>query len=883
LKGLAIAWSTLTVVVLIAVAWRYFSVRTGLLLGLFYLALIPNITRLNVTLVGSHPEAVLPCFLVLAAYLECVRRRGDDGGLDGPTFAMGLLSGLAMWVSYASATFVAPLLLAWGWVTRSVRVSALLGAGFLAGAGPWAYQNLWLRPQGALLWREHTGSHVLGFESRPLLEDVVASLGYDMPLGIGIFALLFSALGFLAITMWRPAWRTRFGLAPLALVPVVAAPLAGAVLLGIADLPLYGQGYYHARFFAPLYAALLLVLAIVVDRLATVAPRSAAAAVVGLVLVGAGAHVPLYGTGNGYGEDFEADRARGCSVFGLAEWKRSPSEPEVFARLAVLSGPRCAERAIAASGWNIARMAIESGDPGEIPRLLGMIDAPDHREAACRGARFWLTRTADRLPPDAGEAASRELEESCLSPEPPRALRGHNLILINVDTLRADHLGCYGYARDTSPFIDQLAEGGILFERALSNSSFTRESVSVLFSGRLPTSGASTGWDAAPSEMQPTLAERLLAHGLRTGFFSNTTMLEHPAFTRGFEEFEHLPDRWGVSRAGPALTERALEYVERHAGERFALYLHYLDPHGPYDPPTNRYERFAQSPFPAPVSLYKEVRPDCAALIEEGFGPGDDRFEDLVLRYDAEIADTDAAIELLVKGLEEIGLLEKTLVVLTADHGEEFLEHAFVEHAWTLYGESLHVPLILWSPGALEPQRNGSIVSTVDVLPTLLELMGVPYEGKDFDGQALLKWNGDDVRTVPPPQRFIGELLIRERNVLRTVIEDPFKYIVAYRWLRPEARPEAARIEQKLRAQEGRPPFPLWGPVVEEQLYRLSDDPREERNVLTTYPGWRAKLRRELEAYQKRCEEHGLAPGETPSPDLSPEERSRLRELGYLE
>lgn len=465
-------------------------------------------------------------------------------------------------------------------------------------------------------------------------------------------------------------------------------------------------------------------------------------------------------------------------------------------------------------------------------------------------------------------------------------MQGFNLILINIDALRADHLGCYGYSRETSPFIDRLASEGVLFEEALSNSSFTRESVSALMSGRLPTSGRSIGWEASPALAEPTLAEMLREAGYRTGFFSNSLMLTSRLFTRGFEVFEHLPDSWGISRAGPELSARASEFISAHAEEPFLLYLHYLDPHGPYHPPKENYLEFRQPVFPNPVPLYGHVRRNHQRLVEKGFGPGDPRFEDMVTRYDAEILHSDHSLEMLFSTLKKLGLQGRTLVVVTADHGEEFHEHGFVEHSWTLYRESLHVPLIFWAPRALGPTRVSYRVSTVDLLPTLLTLLEVPGESRDYDGRSLFQRTGEGIRPRGTGEPVIAELMIRERSMLRTVVDGDWKYIAAYRWLEPEDRPRAVMTEKQARERMAGRPLERWGPVVREELYRLSDDPEERDDVSDRHPDELQEMRSELDAYRNHCErevsEHPMAgAGELPLP-LSPELEARLRALGYL-
>ena len=315
------------------------------------------------------------------------------------------------------------------------------------------------------------------------------------------------------------------------------------------------------------------------------------------------------------------------------------------------------------------------------------------------------------------------------APAPTAPLRDYNVVLINVDTLRADRLGCYGHTRDTTPFLDRMASEGVRFERSYSTSSYTRPSVASLLTGLLPTAAGSIGWAGAIAPGAETLAERFAEAGYRTGFFSNTAMLQDPLFTQGFDTVAHLARTTGISRAGPVLSDRALEFAGAHADEKLMLYLHYLDPHAPYDPPEENILRFSSSVAARPLSLVGEVRPNLEALRRQGFGPGEARFEDLRLRYDAEISHTDDSIARLVAGLERFGLLDRTLVVVTADHGEEFLEHDFVEHAWTLFEESLSVPLIFWAPGVLEPRTLDAPVSGVDVLPSLLDLVGIERDG----------------------------------------------------------------------------------------------------------------------------------------------------------
>ena len=462
------------------------------------------------------------------------------------------------------------------------------------------------------------------------------------------------------------------------------------------------------------------------------------------------------------------------------------------------------------------------------------------------------------------------------------SLKNYNLIIINIDALRADHLSCYGYQRNTSPFIDFLAKSGMVFEKAMSNSSFTRESVSVLFSGRLPSSGGSVGWGARPSKKIKRMGELFKDAGYKTAFFSNSNVIKDKNFTKGFQAFWFC-EKWGVSQNGPKLSNRAGDFIEKHNGQKFMMYLHYLDPHGPYHPSSNCYLRFAKTIYPNPLSLYNYVRKNCASLIKEGFGPGEVRFEDMVLRYDAEIAHIDKSIEIVFCTLEKYNLLNNTLLVITSDHGEEFIEHNYVEHGWTLYNESLHIPLIFWAPMVITSKRITSIVSTVDILPTLVELIEIPHKRNDFDGSCLFEYRDEGFHFKPPQKPFIAELLIQHRNIIRAVIKDNWKYITSVKWLKPHERPNALK---NVREFEGDKKLHLniWGKSIHEELYDLSSDPKEKNNLLDKNKEKHCEFREILRRYKIYCHIKGLNNflGSDNKIPLSEKDRKKLKSLGYL-
>ncbi len=502
-------------------------------------------------------------------------------------------------------------------------------------------------------------------------------------------------------------------------------------------------------------------------------------------------------------------------------------------------------------------------------------------------------------------APAEEVADRARKATPPK----HVLVIV-ADSLRADHLGCYGYDRNTSPCIDRLAAQGVLFEQAFSNSSLTSESVSSLFLSQYPAANPwGAGMMARPNPTLRPMAALFREAGFATGFFTTTPVLNHPEFFVGFDDTACLVEKHGVSGRAMRLSERTLAFYEAHKDERTFCYVHYLDPHHPYQPPDDYYLRFADAVYPEPLSLYNDVRPRVPELVASGFGPGDPRFEDFVLRYDAEIAFVDDAVRALLNGLAGLGVADDLMVVIAADHGEEFLEHGFVEHAWYLYPESIHVPLIFHAPGRLEPARVGGRASLVDLLPSLLALAEVPPPARALDGAPLFTRSGGGWVPAPQSKPFVSQLLVPMRNMLHTVTMGDYLYLQAVKWMTPaECSAISLELQDILRAYiDGtRQESGLWGAPVHEALYDLARDPGAHTNVLAQHPGQAEAMRAMLRQLRLRCPPHlpvaykakrdpgvltpaqrlaaGLAvTGDQPLADAELQEQlQKLKALGYL-
>jgi arylsulfatase A-like enzyme len=311
---------------------------------------------------------------------------------------------------------------------------------------------------------------------------------------------------------------------------------------------------------------------------------------------------------------------------------------------------------------------------------------------------------------------------SCAKDEPR-----FNVLLIGVDTLRPDHLGCYGYDRPTSPAIDGLAREGVLFEAPVSQCPWTLPSFASMFTSLYPTQhGAGINMSGLGTAF-PTMAGILAGEGYATGAVLSSLVLS-PEFgvNRGFGYYDvNAADE---RRDALDVTRLALTWLDGLDGQPFFLFVHYFDPHLPYAPPTP-YDTLFGGGLRGSMGSVFDIKP----LVEDEVTL-DDRLAEfteqdwrrIVSLYDGEIGFTDMAIGRLLAGLSERGLRRKTLVVLLADHGEEFYEHGGLGHGHTLFDEVIRVPLILSLPGGLPGGvRVKSQVRMVDVLPTVLDILHI--------------------------------------------------------------------------------------------------------------------------------------------------------------
>jgi arylsulfatase A-like enzyme len=432
-----------------------------------------------------------------------------------------------------------------------------------------------------------------------------------------------------------------------------------------------------------------------------------------------------------------------------------------------------------------------------------------------------------------------------------------NIILILVDTLRADRLSAYGYSRP-SPGIDGLAADGVLYKNMIAQASWTKPSVATIFTGLYPSSHQAVFKQDRLPEAVTTLPEVLRRHGYTTaGYSNNANVTATFNFDQGFSEFEYLAPAYlffaserssqlaiynlirlvyqrflnrqtlveHFYQPAPVVNQRAITWLAGHKQERFFLFLHYMEPHDPYMVhPMNGvgYARVAQ---PNPSA---EVAPLYSAL------------------YDGEIAYLDQHLTELFAWLKAEALYDQTMIILTSDHGEEFYEHQGWWHGTTLYEEQIHVPLIIKYPAGLAQTGlvDEYLTRSLDIAPTVLDVAGIAIPAA-MQGLSVI-----DQATVRPDQVFSEEDF--EGNILQSMRGLNWKYI--------QANPHNPR---------GLPPA---------ALFQLETDPHEQENLVDAEPSQVNNLRTNLETTLRRALNEAIAKDQT---ELDETTEERLRNLGY--
>lgn len=304
-----------------------------------------------------------------------------------------------------------------------------------------------------------------------------------------------------------------------------------------------------------------------------------------------------------------------------------------------------------------------------------------------------------------------------------------NIVLVTVDALRSDHLSSYGYARNTTPNLDGLAAQGTRFLRAVTTSPWTYAANASIVTGQSPTRlGAFWNVPGLPAAT-PTLAELLQGAGYQTaGFASAVLIRKNYGFDRGYDHYDDSTT-YGYPNSAQNMAEevnnRTLAWLDanRDPSKPLFLYLYYFDPHSWYNPPAP-YDTLYDSTYTGTVT--PEVIGDGQSIVGGTVIPTERDVEHILALYDGEIAYWDAKFGEMLAALQSRGLLDNTLVAVTADHGESFGERSQWVHAGSLYEEAMRVPLLLRHTGVIGADASISVpVSNMDLMPTLLDYAGV--------------------------------------------------------------------------------------------------------------------------------------------------------------
>jgi len=460
--------------------------------------------------------------------------------------------------------------------------------------------------------------------------------------------------------------------------------------------------------------------------------------------------------------------------------------------------------------------------------------------AACGGSLFGVLLLT-------GVLTCASIWIGCQNARPPRRLHP-NLLLVVVDTLRADHLGCYGSTRDTSPQIDALATESVRYTRAYAAAPWTKPAVASMMTGLYPSHHGVDRMLRVLPDSASTLAEVLRQRGYRTaGVVSHTLIGKQFGYDQGFEIYDESEAQGHRHISTPGVIRRARELLRdfESASAPFFLFVHLFDPHDTY--------------LPHPEFGFAAAR---AGRIKAGRGssqlrqlrPPPHGAEIQLLRdlYDEEIRFTDQGLALLLGDLRSAGELDQTLVVLVADHGEEFFERGWLGHGSSLFDELLRVPLLVRLPGG---ERAGTVetkpVSVVGLMATSLEMLGLGGTAGNLDVPSFAR-----VTTLAQP--IYAELNYAPHGSGMTIpkADDP--------WLRAVIDGRYKLIYDRLQDRA--------------RLFDLVSDSAESTDVADRFPERVAAMRQMLRAAPRADSGLRLAPNHT---TLSDAQKELLRKLGY--
>jgi len=453
------------------------------------------------------------------------------------------------------------------------------------------------------------------------------------------------------------------------------------------------------------------------------------------------------------------------------------------------------------------------------------------------------------------------LGAGCRKAPPPRA---KHLVLITVDTLRTDRMGCYGGPNRCSPYLDDLAGRGVRFSNAYCQRGMTLPSMASWFTSKYVAEHGVVDNKRPVPDSERLLAERLAEAGFRTRAFNATPVLDvESGIAQGFDpgDYRMFPDEREMTRS-------ASRYIQQRFGrdeQRDFVWVHFMNPHKPYSPPSPYDVTFL------PDARQVDTHPDrLDRIYVEQTALTEDERTDIEAVYDGSVAFVNDQVAKIVKSLEKRGLLEDTLLVFSADHGEDLYSHNnYYWHANSIYRATTWIPFFAVQPGTIPDGRvEDGMIETLDFLPTMLTWLGIDGGAEDPSTRP----RGNDLTDVllgqATPRR---DAALSELDVVNPLSECGDEGAI---WaLRTK---EWSFILNKAKLYPDNPPAEGFYPIGEQELYDLRVDPDEQLDVIADHPDVADRMYRALAARLS-----GLVLT-TLDEEMSEEKRAELAELGYL-
>jgi arylsulfatase A-like enzyme len=509
-----------------------------------------------------------------------------------------------------------------------------------------------------------------------------------------------------------------------------------------------------------------------------------------------------------------ARAARAAAVFSVSLGDRAGTEREIW------------RRRVAAEDARAEEVALDlPATAGEAVRLVLRVTPEAGRRPA------WGLWQGLRV---VGDPAGR-VEEGA-----PRGSDPAGVLLVILDAAGASHFGCYGYARRTTPEIDRIAADGVLYERAYTPAVFTRSAMASMWTSQYPDQHrVGIDEDVGISAERPTLAELLSARGVHTAGFIGNPVARGFNLDRGFDEFHSVYTQkvnLGEVTHADAFRKVLPGFFQGRSAGRFFAYVHYLEPHFPYDPPPPFNTMFGPD---APLSIDQRRQHEWFWAVNEGRVLATrEEIDHLVRLYDGGLAYADREVGFLRQTLERTGLWDRLLVIVSADHGEGLREHGWIGHMKQVHEEAAHVPLIVRYPGGRgRGSRVKEVVSLLDLAPTIADALGVDVPAGAFVGHSLLGGAAG------------SRVVTRNTDLVPTygVTDDRFRLIF--------------RVADRA-----------------QQLYDVLADPAETRDLAEAQPAWAAAQRQALQRFLLALRPEKPTPIRPPTPA----ELEQLRALGYV-